>query len=114
MSLQIFERDEEAKKNAPEVIKEEIENEKHAAESTPADSTTFANLIALGQLQNVSEGGELMDPDVELDHKFGLPDLPLPSDANLHYRYDPVVEQVTNLMMEHGKLGAAQRVCFTS
>ncbi|KAH0168382.1 ribosomal protein S7, partial [Aureobasidium melanogenum] len=42
-------------------------------------------------------------------HKFGLPALPLPSNAHKDYRYDPVVRQFTNLMMQHGKLSVAQR-----
>ncbi|KAF2193480.1 ribosomal protein S7 [Zopfia rhizophila CBS 207.26] len=41
--------------------------------------------------------------------KFGLPTLPIPRDANLKYRYDPVVDQVTNLLMRHGQLSVAQR-----
>lgn len=44
-------------------------------------------------------------------HIFGLPELPLPSTSNLKHRYDPVVEQVTNLMMKDGKKSVAQRVC---
>ncbi len=42
-------------------------------------------------------------------HKFPLPALPLPSNGNKDHRYDPVVEQVTNLMMLHGKKSVAQR-----
>lgn len=71
------------------------------------ENTTFGNLLALGELEKASNG-ELVG------HKFGLPDLPLPKDGNLHYRYDPVVDQVTNLLMVHGKLSVAQRVCFFS
>ncbi|KAF2400746.1 ribosomal protein S7 [Trichodelitschia bisporula] len=41
--------------------------------------------------------------------KFGLPSLPLPPDANLHYRYHPVVQQVVGLLMRHGKKATAQR-----
>jgi small subunit ribosomal protein S7 len=104
--LQICQRDEEGRQKAPEVIKEEI-NDKNAAENT-----TFENLLALGQMRNVVDGRELEDP-VALDglgHKFGLPELPLASNNNLKYRYDPVVSQVTNLLMKHGKKGVAQRV----
>ena len=43
-------------------------------------------------------------------HMFELPSLPLPSDANLKYRYDPIVKQLTNLLMRDGKIGVAQRV----
>lgn len=43
-------------------------------------------------------------------HIFGLPDLPLPSTAHIKYRYDPVIKQITNLLMQDGKLSVAQRV----
>jgi small subunit ribosomal protein S7 len=85
------------------VIKEEIENE------TGTETTSMENQLALGQMENIAAGGQASDP-VELTHKFGLPSLPIPSDANLKYRYDPVVTQVTNLLMKHGKKSVAQRV----
>jgi len=43
-------------------------------------------------------------------HIFGLPSLPIPSNANFKYRYDLIVKQVTGLIMQDGKLGVAQRV----
>lgn len=43
--------------------------------------------------------------------KFEAPTLPLPKDGHVKHRYDPVVEQVTNLLMRHGKKSVAQRVC---
>ena len=43
--------------------------------------------------------------------KFEMPVLPLPKDGHVKHRYDPVVEQVTNLLMRHGKKSVAQRVC---
>jgi small subunit ribosomal protein S7 len=63
----------------------------------------------MAQMQNVANGGHVFDPETE-GHKFGLPNLPIPSDSNLKYRYDPVVSQVTNLLMRHGKKSVAQRV----
>ncbi|TKA34170.1 hypothetical protein B0A50_00150 [Salinomyces thailandicus] len=42
-------------------------------------------------------------------HRFPLPALPLPPNSNHKYRYDPVVQQVTNLLMQDGKKAAAQR-----
>lgn len=59
-------------------------------------------------MENIANGGHASDP--VKGFKFGLPDLPLPENGNLHKRYDPVVDQVTNLLMKHGKLSAAQRV----
>lgn len=73
------------------------------------EPVSFENLMALGQMENIAAGGLASDP-VELTHKFGLPNLPIPSDANLKYRYDPVVTQVTNLLMKDGKKSVAQRV----
>jgi hypothetical protein len=63
-------------------------------------------------MQNVANGRELQDQAAfnDLGHKFGIPELPLPSTHNLKHRYDPVVSQVTNLLMRHGKKGVAQRV----
>lgn len=44
-------------------------------------------------------------------HNFELPALPLPSRMHMKHRYDPIVKQVTNLLMRDGKLSVAQRVC---
>lgn len=79
-------------------------------------NTTLTNLIAIGKLENVSNGNDieepvelkLHDPSVE-GHKFGLPELPIPPDANFKYREDTLVTQVTNLLMKDGKKGVAQR-----
>jgi small subunit ribosomal protein S7 len=46
--------------------------------------------------------------------KFEMPSLPLPKDGHVKHRYDPVVEQVTNLLMRHGKKSVAQSVSSTS
>lgn len=46
----------------------------------------------------------------KLGHKFPLPTIPLPPQSHLKRRYDPVVEQITKLMMVDGKLSVAQRV----
>lgn len=85
------------------MIREEI------GTKTAAETTSFANLLALGQMQNIAAGGLASDP-VTLTHKFGLPNLPIPSDYNLKHRYDPVISQVTNLLMKDGKKSVAQRV----
>lgn len=42
--------------------------------------------------------------------KYEMPVLPLPKDGHVKHRYDPVVDQVTNLLMRHGKKSIAQRV----
>lgn len=42
--------------------------------------------------------------------KFEMPSLPLPKDGHVKHRHDPVVDQVTNLLMRHGKKSVAERV----
>jgi small subunit ribosomal protein S7 len=105
-TVQILKRDEEGMEKAPQVIKEEIDGTKNAAEN---ENTTFAKLLAWGQLEAIAAGGHANDVNIP-GHKFGLPNLPLPSSSNLKHRYEPVVEQVTKLLMRHGKLSVAQRV----
>jgi hypothetical protein len=86
------------------VIRKEIDNTK-----TTAETTSFENLLALGQMEAISNSGHA-DDVLAAGHKFGLPSLPLPSNTHLKHRYDPLVEQVTKLLMRHGKLSVAQRV----
>lgn len=65
---------------------------------------------ALSQQNNGMVGGGAQErAATPVGHKFGLPSLPLPSNAHKDYRYDPVIRQFTNLMMQHGKLSVAQR-----
>jgi hypothetical protein len=45
-------------------------------------------------------------------HKFPLPTLPLPSKMHVKHRYDPLLVQLTRLLMKDGKLSKAQRVQF--
>jgi hypothetical protein len=71
---------------------------------TPADGNSGLDmgLVDLQSLQELPETPGL---------KFQMPSLPLPKDGHVKHRYDPVVEQVTNLLMRHGKKSVAQRVC---
>lgn len=62
-------------------------------------------------MENIASGGHGNDM-VTIGHKHGLPTLPIPSTNNLKHRYDPLVMQVTNLLMRDGKKSVAQRVCF--
>ncbi|KAK3994552.1 ribosomal protein S7 domain-containing protein [Cladorrhinum sp. PSN332] len=91
-----------------------------SSDTTPIDTMTAveterlsspgpgSNKIALNQLEMVAYGLNPFDPEVE-GHKFGLPELPLPSNMHKNHRYDDIVAQVTRLLMKDGKLGQAQR-----
>lgn len=103
MPLQILQRDEEGREKAPEVIKQGMDATNVVTQNQEAESVSFENLLALGRLERIAAGSVT-------GHKFELPKLPIPSKMNIHHRYDPVVDQVTNLIMLHGKLSVAQRV----
>ena len=122
---QLLAGDKEAQKYAPQVLKDSIKNGQTPPKGQSRPFSTYA------RRQQLEVSGEKpaasLDPPVfgvevsELTasstvpsapapgHKFPLPTLPLPSNAHKDYRYDPVVRQVTNLMMQDGKLSVAQR-----
>ncbi|KAL2149341.1 hypothetical protein VTH82DRAFT_8689 [Thermothelomyces myriococcoides] len=79
-----------------------------AVPETEPPYTSKENEEALKQLKMIEYGLNPLDPAVE-GHKFGLPELPLPSQKHTKYRYDSVVSQVTKLLMRDGKLAKAQR-----
>ena len=101
LTSKILNRDEDAKMKAPQVMKDSMK-------SSPAIGTrSFSTSTKRMQEALIS----LEDEDIVTEgHKFGLPALPLHSMANIKHRYDPVVQQVTNLLMQDGKLSVAQRV----
>lgn len=74
--------------------------------TTPASEAAVAVGEDFGAGDDAVEGGGVG----ERGHKYGLPTLPLASNAHLKYRYDPVVEQATNELMRDGKKSVAQRV----
>ncbi len=93
-------------------MKDKSKDTDNSAQPTGAgEATSFDNLLALGQMDAIANGGHASDVTPEMvGHKFPLPELPLKPLSNRKERYDPVVNQVTKLIMEHGKLSAAQRV----
>lgn len=91
-------RDKQAEEKAPKVLQEQI---------APKGSRAFSTAARRNQAAlSVPESSEAET----LGHIFDLPDLPLPKDSHLKYRYDPIIKQVTGLLMQDGKLGVAQRV----
>ncbi|KAL1895754.1 hypothetical protein Cpir12675_003087 [Ceratocystis pirilliformis] len=71
---------------------------------------------ALNALQSVAAGEAKVDHKtgaVKPDHKFPLPELPLPPNSRLQERYHPVLHQFVRLLMRDGKLSRAQRQLAT-
>lgn len=118
-SMKVLQRDEKAQDKAPEVVKDDFTSSapKGARSySTSArrqmetqamdnpDSTEILNSQTVAILKNKASESQ---PAGQI---FGLPELPLPPKSHLKHRYDPIVEQVTNLLMQDGKKSIAQRV----
>jgi len=98
---EILERDSEAKRKAPEIMKEKASSP--APKGTRAYSTTSSQCMGLE-----ARVGEAIP--ITPGHKHNLPTLPLDRTDRMRKRYDPVIAQMTNLLMEDGKLSAAQAI----
>lgn len=89
------------------------------AEVTPASSSAEASLDSsmLPTAEQQARYDAALDasshlqpvPEESKGHKFPLPTMPLPQNLRKDHRYDPVVTQVTNLLMQDGKKSVAQR-----
>lgn len=107
----------------PKVMKEDLKASK------PSNSRSYSTTAVQRQelSHDLSSSSQLPDPAIigngnsliqspsteqqdQPGQKFGLPSLPLPPNRNLHRRYEPIVEQLTGLLIQHGKKGVAQRV----
>jgi small subunit ribosomal protein S7 len=124
---QILEREKETAEQAPQVMQESMKNGQGAANAKPSGSRSFSTYARRQQgdlSQSVAAFDASMIPSEEqratfaaettvpaLGHKFPLPDRPLGPNENHQdkYRYDSIVNQVTNLIMQDGKKAAAQR-----
>jgi small subunit ribosomal protein S7 len=68
----------------------------------------------LAKSVNAAESQSILPVGTEVQnagHKFDLPQKPYPEGFNVKKRYHPVLEQITRLLMRHGELSVAQRVC---
>lgn len=121
----------ETRKNAPQVLKEDVK----AGNTTKPQTRQFSTYARRRlEMQSTSYAPPEMEQsfaatsyapsqtaadhtattqsvaDVEpKGHKFPLPPIPLPRELVKDHRYDPVVNQVTNLLMKDGKKSVAQR-----
>ena len=112
--LKVLGRDETGKGNAPQVLQDSVKpiNTKGSREfSTYARRMAELTAAEIPDSLQPEDIFRLTQPPIKVaGHKFGLPELPIPARAHLKHRYDPVVQQVTNLLMQHGKLSVAQKV----
>ncbi|PNS16426.1 37S ribosomal protein S7, mitochondrial [Sphaceloma murrayae] len=127
----ILKEDKEAQKDAPQVLKDSIKNNQKPPKP---QSRPFSTLARRQQEMATHSEAEVPPPEFlqqsldsspfsdlsqynfpghldpsEQGVKFGMPDLPIPARNHKDFRYDPVVDQVTNLMMQHGEKAKAQR-----
>ena len=117
---EVLARDEKGKESAPQVMKDESnesglgENPSISSEGGKAASGTrsYSTTARRGAQELTIIPGDEYAPEIanSATHIFPLPELPLPSHLHMRYRYEPIVEQVTNLLMRDGKKAAAQRV----
>jgi small subunit ribosomal protein S7 len=81
----------------------------------PKGSRSYSTMTTPGSANSGSDMGLIDFPTVPTvpvtpGLKFEMPSLPLPKDGHMKHRHDPVVDQVTNLIMRHGKKSVAERV----
>lgn len=133
--LKILKNEKETRQQAPKVMKEQAKQDGSATKpgtrpfstlarrraevtpttSSPGDAALDSSMLPTAHQQARYEGA--LDaaahlqpaPEVSKGHKFPLPTMPLPNNLRKDYRYDPVVTQVTNLLMQDGKKSVAQR-----
>ncbi|KAH7396818.1 ribosomal protein S7 domain-containing protein [Phaeosphaeria sp. MPI-PUGE-AT-0046c] len=104
----IVKGDKEAQEKLPKVMKDKLKANATLPKgsrpySTMATQTGSGGLdMGLVDVQSISTAPAV--PGL----KFEMPSLPIPKDGHVKHRYDPVVEQVTNLLMRHGKKSVAQ------
>lgn len=97
------------------------------AKSTPRGSRSYhtsaprrQNLVErpqsetrLGEYARFNPEGQVPEDTLATEgFKFAPPALPLAPFSHLSHRFDPLVQQVSNLIMKDGKRGTAQRACF--
>ena len=124
---EVLARSEGGKENAPEVLKDETtgsglgENPSLSSNSSsiggkvPSGTRSYST-TARRRAQELTivpgEGQPIESTMPPGSHIFPLPQLPLPSHMHMKHRYDPLIEQMTNLLMRDGKKATAQRVWY--
>ncbi len=117
--MKVLQRDEKAQEMVPEVMKDESTSlapkgsrsystsARRRAETQAIENPESTEILNAQTMEMLNSKPSESHPSGQI---FGLPELPLPSKSHLKHRYDPIVEQVTNLLMQDGKKSIAQRV----
>ena len=114
---QVVKGDKAAQENLPKVMQDKLNSQKakttpnvapngsrsYSSMTTPTNGNTGMD-VGLVDFQSASKVPTT--PGL----KFEMPSLPLPKDGHVKHRHDPIVDQVTNLLMRHGKKSVAERV----
>lgn len=90
----------------PEVVKQPVDQaikDRAAADSSSRIQSMFEGMYEQQLLK-------YQDAEDKKGLKFELPELPLPPGSHLKHRYEPIVDQFTNLLMVDGKKATARRV----
>ncbi|KAK5130699.1 hypothetical protein LTR08_001729 [Meristemomyces frigidus] len=128
----ILKEDKEAQKHMPQVMKDALKtNPGQGAQNSKPSTRPFSTLarrpapeitafdasappqLDASMLPTAAQRAAFASPLQEASpipgHKFPLPALPLPPNGHKDYRHDPVITQVTTLIMRDGKKAAAER-----
>ncbi|KAF2239245.1 ribosomal protein S7 [Viridothelium virens] len=99
---EILQGDKSAQEHMPKVIKDEIKP------SNPKGSRSFST-SARRPTETIPQPTTARQEPAVQETESLIPGIRIPTDHRLRQRYDPLVHQVTNLLMRDGKLGVAQR-----
>ncbi|MCJ1314489.1 hypothetical protein MMC25_008171 [Agyrium rufum] len=105
---EILKRDGEEDK-APQIIQESINATNPKGTRSFSTSTRRRAGLEVQESSLISSQPPLPPVLAVAGHKFGLPTLPIPKYSHVRHRYDDVVKQFTNLLLQDGKLGVAEK-----
>lgn len=114
---QILKRDADATEKAPKVLQDDIKNSNSPSGSRSYSTSAWrsADGLELSSAESIGLPPSMTFQDIKHElggegHKFGMPRTPLARTDHFKRRYDPVVEQLSKILMKDGKLATAQRV----
>ncbi|KAF1969525.1 30S ribosomal protein-like protein S7 [Bimuria novae-zelandiae CBS 107.79] len=111
---EVVKGDKEAEEKLPKIMQDQLKSKSSSAPKGSRSYSTSTTPIGGGSsafdmgLMGFKSPPAAAAPTVP-GLKFDMPALPLPKDGHVKHRYDPVVDQVTNLLMRHGRKSVAQR-----